>query len=75
MPLMGATAPAPAPAGKRMRLADWCECPGCSFPCSGAQFVALLALERHCPLCGLEVAAEAVRPCVDPVGKLRGRQR
>jgi hypothetical protein len=56
-----------------MRLADWCQCPSCQFPCSSAQFLAILAAERHCPLCGQDVAGEAVRPCPDPVAGLRLR--
>lgn len=58
-------------AGMRMPLADWAECPSCHFPCSGTQFVKILAVEQHCPMCNQQVAVDTVRRVADPLSQLK----
>ncbi|KAF8062105.1 WDR19 [Scenedesmus sp. PABB004] len=57
--------------GKRMTLADWCECPACRMPASGAGLAAILAAEGRCPMCGAEAALGDVRPVADPLAPYR----
>lgn len=60
--------------GKRMVLADWAQCPKCSFACSARQFIRILATERRCPMCNDEVAVDSVRKVVDPISQMRRKQ-
>lgn len=65
--------PLHASAGKRMRLEDWCECPACRMPCSGAGLRAILAVDGRCPMCSQTVAAGAVVPVPSPLDGLQGK--
>lgn len=57
--------------GKRMTLLDWSQCPQCKLPCSSRQFLAIVEVERRCPLCMQEVHPQDVKPVVDPLGRLK----
>jgi hypothetical protein len=43
-----------------MMLDDWCECPCCQLPCSGAAMRAILSAEGVCPMCGERAVQDAV---------------
>lgn len=43
------------PAGKRMVLEDWSECPSCRFACTRQNFLRVLGAEAKCPMCHEEV--------------------
>lgn len=62
-----------APAGKRMSLDDWCECPDCHMPCSTQPFLTILAAEGKCPMCCSSVDMTAVQQLPDPLNSKAGR--
>lgn len=47
-------------AGKRMRAADWAECPSCGLPARADALTALLSAEPECPACRAVVHPAAV---------------
>lgn len=57
--------------GKRMSLADWAQCPNCMFPCSGQQFIRILAVEQRCPMCNEVVKLDNIRKVQNPLEQLR----
>lgn len=57
--------------GKRMQMSDWAECPSCRFPCGAAQFIRIIAAEKHCPMCNEEVNLDSVRRVPDPMASLK----
>lgn len=59
--------------GKRMSLADWAQCPTCTFPASGAQFVRILSVEFRCPMCNEEVKLDQIRKVQNPIEALRAQ--
>jgi hypothetical protein len=62
------------PAGNRMTLQDWCECPSCHLPCSSQAFLAILAAEGRCPMCNDEVSMQEVRQMKDPLASYQQGQ-
>lgn len=63
------------PAGKRMTLQDWCECPNCHMPASSQAFLAILSAERQCPMCNNEVSVQDVRQVANPLGSSNSGQQ
>jgi WD repeat-containing protein 19 len=62
------------PAGNRMTLQDWCECPSCHLPCSSQAFLAILAADGRCPMCNDQVSMHEVRQLKDPLASYQAGQ-
>jgi len=60
--------------GKRMRVADWAQCPSCRFPCNASAFVKTIAQEKTCPMCSQQIVLAAIKILDDPLASFRGTQ-
>lgn len=54
-----------------MTTADCSQCPNCHFPALHTPFLAHLAAEPTCPLCGVTVLPASISLLRDPVSFLR----
>jgi WD repeat-containing protein 19 len=58
--------------GKRMKIAEWTQCPKCGFPAWIGNMRSLVQANGKCPLCGEAVKEEQLALVPDPMLSYKG---